>query len=171
MKIFLTILLTFLSVNAFAQSSQVVAPTTSSDCQSVSLTDAAGTTLGPYTKNQVIQRWTSALSQRERLLEQVAQEDAQLAASSIAIGALNACVVPVVLTTNVNWDSVALLSSQGVNWTDIKASQAGINWPAVDAMNGINWALINKANINWSNWPVAEASGLNWPTWINNGGN
>jgi len=170
MKLILTILLTFLSVNAFAQSSQVVAPTTSSDCQSVSLTDAAGTTLGPYNKIQVTQKYTVALSQRERLLEQVAQEDAQLAASSIAIGALNACVVPVVLTTNVNWDEVDALRIQGVNWNAIKTTMSGVNWSYVESSNGINWQAINTASINWANWPVAEASGMNWPTWIKNGG-
>ena len=169
-SIVLAILLCFISGVSFSQSSYVVAPSTSSDCQSVYLTDAAGTKMGPYTLQQAQARLSSATANKKGLAELMAQADAQIAASTIAIGALDSCVVPPVLTTNVNWDQVALLASQGVNWPTIKSSMNNVNWPAVGQINGINWQSVNTAGINWSDWFVQEAQGVNYSTWINNGG-
>jgi hypothetical protein len=166
----------------YAQNSTVptaVADQQVADNKSVMDKDIAGIAAD----NNNIATLTADLVNRQQGMLAVATQSVPLQ-SAVAVCASNPALycpgwtVPIdqinpisVLTTNVNWDAVALLKSQGVNWSDIKASQSGINWTAVyTSSNGFNWQNLDQMNVNWINWPNAEAAGVNWYQWLLNGG-
>lgn len=73
------------------------------------------------------------------------------------------------MTTTVNWDTLANLKLQGMNWTDINATLGGnINWQAVNQINGTTG--VNWNGLNWNTWFGCEGQGVNWSAWALNGG-
>ena len=79
--------------------------------------------------------------------------------------------VPPTLTTNVNWDNVASILTQGGTWANVKSANPNVNWQAVVQINGltgINWTTLT--GINWQSWPTYEAQGQNWEQFITTNG-
>ena len=79
----------------FAQqaATNIVVGQNSKDCKSTYLIDAANTILGPYTNQDLSIRLAQGVSQRQSLLEQVAQMDAKIQAAMIGLASLNQCVI------------------------------------------------------------------------------
>lgn len=96
-KIMLFLLIAFAFVLAIktvhAQSANILAvESISSNCAQVTLNDAAGDNLGPYTISQANIRLSKGELDKVSKEELVAQDDAMIAGATIAIEAINSCL-------------------------------------------------------------------------------
>ena len=78
--------------------------------------------------------------------------------------------VPLTTDPNaVNWYNIALLHTQGLNWTSINQLNPNVNWTAINSINGTSG--INWSEVNWDSTLNCLGNGANWNTTVLNGGN
>jgi hypothetical protein len=76
--------------------------------------------------------------------------------------------VPLTTDPNaINWYNIALLHTQGLNWTSINQLNPGVNWTAVNIANGTSG--VNWSDINWNVISNCLSNGVNWNTAVING--
>lgn len=75
--------------------------------------------------------------------------------NELAIYNANHAQVP----TDVNWDYMALLESDGTLFTGIQPITPGINWTSIVPALGITCS-VTQTQVNWNNWFSCEGNGV-----------